>query len=89
MAWPMAFMLMASGVPHSVAWPAAEANAAAMDAADAAAVTVRQVFASYQTDGGHASSSQAVSWPGSDKLMALAALLPLSVGALLMGAHAA
>ena len=57
-AWPMAFMMMASGVPRSVAWPTAEANVAVMDAADAAAVSVRQVIPSYRSDGGHAVARQ-------------------------------
>lgn len=96
MIWPMAFMMIASGVPRSVAWPTAEANAAALDAADAAAVTVRQVFSRYHTDGGHAASHQTwptqtwpaqtwptQAWPSSDQLMLLATLLPLSFGALL------
>ena len=41
-AWPMASMFMASGVPRSVAWPAAEANVAAMEAVDVATVTRAQ-----------------------------------------------
>ena len=53
-AWPMAFMMMASGVPHSVAWPTAEANAAVLDAADAATQLDQEGFASYHTEGGHA-----------------------------------
>ena len=79
-AWPMACMFMASGVPRSVAWPAAEANVAAMEAADVAAVSVRQAFSSYRTDGGHASAQQG--WPAAHLLM-LAVLMPLSVGAML------
>ena len=31
-AWPMAYTMIASGVPESVAWPTAEANAAVLDA---------------------------------------------------------
>lgn len=34
--WPMAFAMIASGVPQAVAWPTAEANAALLDAARAA-----------------------------------------------------
>jgi hypothetical protein len=78
-AWPMACMFMASGVPSSVAWPAAEANVAAMEAVDVATVTVRQAFSSYRTDGGHASAQQG--WPAAHLLM-LAVLTPLSVGAM-------
>src|SRR5690606_4215509 len=29
-AWPMAFVMMSSGVPHAVAWPTAEANVAVL-----------------------------------------------------------
>jgi len=79
-AWPMACMFMASGVPRSVAWPAAEANVAAMEAVDVATVTVRQAFSSYRTDGGHASAQQG--WPAAHLLM-LAVLTPLSFGAML------
>ena len=77
-AWPMAFMLIAYGMPSSVAWPTAEANAAAIDAVDAAAVTVRQVFSSHRTDGGHSSRP----WPP-EQLMMFAAFLPLGLGAML------
>lgn len=85
-AWPMAFMLMASGMPHAVAWPTAEANAAVMDAADAAAVSVRKAFASYRSEGGHSVSRQA--W-APDQLMMLAAMLPLSFAAMLAGTRLA
>ncbi len=84
--WPMAFMLIASGMPHSVAWPTAEANAAVMDAADAAAVSVRQAFASYRSEGGHAVTRR--SWPPA-QLMMLAALVPLGFGAMLMNVRVA
>jgi hypothetical protein len=77
-AWPMAFMLIAYGIPSAVAWPTAEANVAAIDAADAAAVTVRQAFSSYRTDGGHSARQ----WPP-EQLMMFAALLPLGLGAML------
>lgn len=79
-AWPMACMFMASGVPRSVAWPTAEANVAAMEAVDIAAVSVRQAFSSYRSDGGHATAQQG--WPAAHLLM-LAVLTPLSVGAML------
>jgi hypothetical protein len=79
-AWPMAFMLIASGVPRAVAWPAAEANAAVMDAADAATVSVQQVFSSYRTDGGHSVARQF--WPPA-QLMMLAFLMPLNINAML------
>ena len=79
-AWPMACMFMASGVPRSVALPAAEANVAAMEAVDIAAVSVRQAFSSYRSDGGHATAQQG--WPAAHLLM-LAVLTPLSLGAML------
>ena len=69
-AWPMAFMMMASGVPRSVAWPTAEANAAVMDAAGAAAASVRKVYSSYHTEGGHSAGGRNT-WP-SAPLFALA-----------------
>ena len=76
----MAFMMMSSGVPHSVAWPTAEANAAVMDAADAATQSIKQVFASYRTDGGHARRRRR--WPQTD-MLTLVALVPLNVGTML------
>jgi hypothetical protein len=79
-AWPMAFMLIASGVPRSVAWPTAEANAAVMDAADAAAVSVQRVMSSYRSDGGHAVARQ--TWPPAH-LMMLALLVPLNFSTML------
>jgi hypothetical protein len=79
-AWPLAFMLIASGVPRTVAWPTAEANVAAMDAADAAAVSVQKVFGGYRTDGGHGVVRQP--WPPAS-LMMLAFLVPLNLGAML------
>jgi hypothetical protein len=76
-AWPMAFMMMSSGVPHAVAWPTAKANAAVLDAADAATRSIKKVFASYQTDGGHATSLG--TWPSTD-MLTLMAMVPLNVG---------
>ena len=52
--WPFAHAMIESGVPRAVAWPAAEANAAALDAADAASKGFRQVIASYHTESGYA-----------------------------------
>ncbi len=77
-AWPMAFMMIAYGMPSSVAWPAAEANVAVIEAADAAAGTVRQAFSSYRTDGGHSARQ----WEPA-QLMMLAAFLPMGLGAML------
>lgn len=77
-AWPMAFVMMSSGVPQSVAWPAAEANAAAVDAAQAATEAVEQAFSSYRSDGGHA-VAQVVMLPIKASLAAVAAL-PFAAG---------
>lgn len=54
-AWPLAYLMLAYGVPRSVAMPAAEANAAAIEAVDAAMKPLR-AFASYRSDGGHAAT---------------------------------
>jgi hypothetical protein len=77
-AWPMAFMMMSQGVPQAVAWPTAEANAAVIDAAEVARRSIKQAFASYQTEGGHAGSV----WPPTDMLTLFAAV-PLNVGTML------
>lgn len=53
--WPFAQVMIQSGVPRAVAWPAAEANAAALEAADLATRRMRQVMASYHTENGFAS----------------------------------
>jgi hypothetical protein len=79
-AWPMAFRMMASGVPRTVAWPAAEANVAVMDAAEVASASVQKVFASYRSSDGHAVSRQP--WPPTS-MMLMAMLVPLNFGAVL------
>jgi hypothetical protein len=79
-AWPMACMMMASGVPRSVAMPAAEANIAAMDAAGVASESMQKVLASYRSDGGHAVVRQ--QWPPAQMMM-LAMLVPFNIGAVL------
>ncbi|HRN89666.1 hypothetical protein [Hyphomicrobium sp.] len=55
--WPMAYAMMTAGVPRAVALPAAEANMAAMEAAEVASTSFDRVFASYRTEGGFAMSS--------------------------------
>jgi hypothetical protein len=80
-AWPMAFMMMASGVPRAVAMPTAEANVAVMDAADAASASVRKAFSSYHSDSGHAASTRHA-WPPAQYMM-LAAMMPLGFGPML------
>jgi len=71
-AWPMAVVMMSSGVPHAVAWPAAEANVAALDAAEAARQSFKQTFASHQA-GGNA-------WPPQANFLTLMAMVPLNIG---------
>ncbi len=55
-AWPMAYAMMTTGVPRDVAWPAAEANAAMLDAAEAAGEQMDEIFSSFRSDGGHAAT---------------------------------
>lgn len=52
--WPMASAMMMAGVPRAVALPAAEANVAAMDAANAATASFTQTFSSYRSASGFA-----------------------------------
>jgi hypothetical protein len=52
--WPMAYSLMTAGVPSAVAWPTAEANVAAIDAAEAATDALNNAFASYRSENGYA-----------------------------------
>jgi hypothetical protein len=54
--WPMAYAMMSAGVPRAVAMPTAEANVAAMDAAQLAQQSISRTFSSYRSDGGHAVS---------------------------------
>ena len=56
--WPFAQVMIESGVPRAVAWPAAEANAAALGAADIASNGMRRVIANYHTESGFASVIQ-------------------------------
>lgn len=58
--WGMAQVMIDSGVPRSIAWPAAEANAAALDAADAASNGFRTVIASYHTESGYATAARSM-----------------------------
>jgi hypothetical protein len=54
--WPMAYAMMSAGVPRAVALPTAEANIAAMDAAQLAQQSISKTFSSYRSDSGHAVS---------------------------------
>jgi hypothetical protein len=54
--WPMAYTMMTAGVPRDVALPAAEANIAAMEAAGIAKQTLDNVFSTYRSDSGYATS---------------------------------
>lgn len=80
MSWPMAHAMMTAGVPRNVALPAAEANVAVMDAANAATASVTQVFSSYRSEGGFAMSPQVVS--PRNNLMLAAFLAPFGAAAL-------
>lgn len=53
-AGPMAFVMVAGGVPQSIAVPAAEAHAAALEAAGIASDQLGQVFAQYRSESGYA-----------------------------------
>lgn len=79
-AWPMAFMMISQGVPHAVAWPTAEANAAVIDAAEVARRSISKAFASYQSESGHAAGGN--TWPPVE-MMTLFAAVPFNVGTLL------
>jgi hypothetical protein len=52
----MAYAMMSFGVPRDVAMPAAKANTAMLDAAETATQQFDDAFASYRSDGGHASA---------------------------------
>lgn len=52
--WPMAYAMMTAGVPRAVALPTAEANVAAMDAADVAKASIDRVFSTYRSESGFA-----------------------------------
>lgn len=54
--WPMAYAMMTAGVPRSVALPAAEANVAAMNAAEAATASMKEAFSTYRSGSGFAVS---------------------------------
>lgn len=54
--WPMAYAMMTAGVPRAVALPAAEANVAAMDAAEAASTSIDRAFSAYRSESGFAVS---------------------------------
>lgn len=81
-AWPMAYAMMAQGVPDSIAWPAARANAAMTDAATTITEQTQNAFASYQSAGGFAMAH--VISPRT--IMALTtALTPLALGWMSLG----
>jgi hypothetical protein len=74
----MAFAMMSFGIPRDVAMPAAEANAAALDAAETAAGPFKSMYSAFRTDGGHA-SAQIVEMR---RVMALVMAAPLGSAAL-------
>jgi hypothetical protein len=77
---PMAYMMLAVGVPRDVAEPAAEANAALIEAGEAVAQSVDNTFSSYRSDGGHA-VAQIMHYPG--RAVVAAMMFPLSSQAML------
>ena len=80
--WGMAKVMIDSGVPRSVAWPAAEANAAALNAADVASNGLRSVVAHFHTDSGYASVARGMT----PTMIALAMTMGTAIGpARLMG----
>ena len=74
--WGMAKVLIDSGVPRSVAWPTAEANAAVLDAADAASAKLRKIVATYHSESGHASAARILT----PSALGLALTIATSVG---------
>jgi hypothetical protein len=70
---PLMAWMITSGVPASVAAPAARATTSAMDAADAARqqaahlMSTFENFSAYRSDGGHA-SAQIINWPSAADL---------------------
>jgi hypothetical protein len=52
--WPMAYAMMTAGVPRAVALPTAEANLAAIDAAEAASASIDRAFSTYRSESGFA-----------------------------------
>jgi len=78
----MAKVMIESGVPRSVAWPTAEANAAALSAADTASTSLRRVIAKFHNDNGYASTAHGMT----PTMMALAMTFGTAMGpARLMG----
>lgn len=80
--WGVARLMIDSGVPRAVAWPAAEASAAALDAADAASKGMRRVFATYHTESGHAAAIRPIapSAMAALMMMGVASHMPPGVG---------
>lgn len=74
--WGMAKVMIDSGVPRSVAWPAAEANAAALKAADTASNGLRNAVANFHTGSGYASVTRGMT----PTMMALAMTFGTAMG---------
>lgn len=54
--WPSVFTMMSFGMPKDIAVPMAEANAASVEAAQAATAAFNSAFSAYRGEGGHASA---------------------------------
>lgn len=76
-AWPMAFVMMQSGVPRSVAWPTAEANVAVLDAADTARRSVQQTVDKFRRESGQSAGSQQTT---PMDLLTMMIAVPLNIG---------
>ena len=61
-AWPMAYFMLSAGVPKSVAWPTAKANAAMMEAAGIATDHLQTAYASYRSDSGYSAATNVGDW---------------------------
>lgn len=74
--WPLAYGMISSGVPGSVAWPMAEANVALFDAARKTAEAAGPAVPSYRSDNGFAVAQV---WPQPQLLKVLFAASPAAV----------
>lgn len=54
---PLLGMMLSTGMPYTVAAPAARASTSAMEAAEAAQQQFQLMFSSYRTDSGHATAA--------------------------------
>ncbi|MDX2307846.1 MAG: hypothetical protein NW216_06395 [Hyphomicrobium sp.] len=80
--WPGAYVLIACGLPRSVAWPMARANAAALEAATSTAAAMRQTFPAFHSESGYAAAALwSSNWPHPAKPAAMMAGVPTAADA--------